>query len=118
MKSEPDEFSIDDLAAARKQTTPWFGVRNYQTRNFMRDPMTVTLVIALLMLGAVAGFLAGLLGLGGGMIMVPLLTLIFTQQGFPPEHVVHIAVATASATILFTSVASVREHQRHDAIVW
>ncbi|MBC8023330.1 MAG: EVE domain-containing protein [Burkholderiales bacterium] len=41
MKSEPDEFSIDDLAAARKQTTPWFGVRNYQARNFMRDHMKV-----------------------------------------------------------------------------
>ena len=41
MKSEPDEFSIDDLAAAPKQTTPWFGVRNYQARNFMRDRMRV-----------------------------------------------------------------------------
>ena len=41
MKSEPDEFSIDDLAAAPKQTTPWFGVRNYQARNFMRDQMQV-----------------------------------------------------------------------------
>jgi len=41
MKSEPDEFSIDDLAAAKKQTTPWFGVRNYQARNFMRDQMHV-----------------------------------------------------------------------------
>ena len=41
MKSEPDEFSIDDLVAARDQTTPWFGVRNYQARNFMRDDMRV-----------------------------------------------------------------------------
>ena len=39
LKSEPDEFSIDDLAAAKKQTTSWFGVRNYQARNFMRDQM-------------------------------------------------------------------------------
>ena len=39
MKSEPDELSIDDLAAAKKQTTEWFGVRNYQARNFMRDQM-------------------------------------------------------------------------------
>ena len=41
MKSEPDEFSIDDLVTAPKQTTPWFGVRNYQARNFMRDEMRV-----------------------------------------------------------------------------
>ena len=39
MKSEPDEFSIDDLVRAPKQTTPWFGVRNYQARNYMRDEM-------------------------------------------------------------------------------
>ena len=41
MKSEPDEFSIDDLVKAPKQTTPWFGVRNYTARNFMRDDMRV-----------------------------------------------------------------------------
>jgi predicted RNA-binding protein with PUA-like domain len=41
MKSEPDEVSIDDLAKAPKQTVPWFGVRNYQARNFMRDQMQV-----------------------------------------------------------------------------
>src|SRR5690348_5985138 len=41
MKSEPDEFSIDDLARAAHRTTPWFGVRNYQARNFMRDQMKV-----------------------------------------------------------------------------
>jgi predicted RNA-binding protein with PUA-like domain len=39
MKSEPSEFSIDDLVAAPEQTTAWFGVRNYQARNFMRDEM-------------------------------------------------------------------------------
>ena len=41
MKSEPDELSIDDLAAMPKKTTAWFGVRNYQARNFMRDQMHV-----------------------------------------------------------------------------
>ena len=41
MKSEPDEFSIDDLVAAPSQSTPWVGVRNYQARNFMRDGMRV-----------------------------------------------------------------------------
>ena len=41
MKSEPDEFSIDDLARAPRKSTPWFGVRNYQARNYMRDAMRV-----------------------------------------------------------------------------
>jgi len=41
MKSEPDEVSLDDLAAAPGQTVPWFGVRNYQARNFMRDAMQI-----------------------------------------------------------------------------
>ncbi len=80
--------------------------------------MDPVLVVAFLALGAVVGFLAGLLGLGGGMTMVPLLTLVFTRQGFAPEHIVHMAVATATATILFTSIASMREHQRHGAIRW
>ncbi len=80
--------------------------------------MDPALVVVFLALGAIVGFLAGLLGLGGGMTMVPLLTFVFTREGFAPEHVVHMAIATATATILFTSIASMREHQRHGAILW
>ena len=80
--------------------------------------MDPALVVAFVLLGTVVGFLAGLLGLGGGMTMVPLLTFVFARQGFAPEHVVHMAIATATATILFTSIASMREHQRHRAILW
>ena len=80
--------------------------------------MDPTLVVAFLVLGTIVGFLAGLLGIGGGMTMVPLLTFVFARQGFAPEHVVHMAIATATATILFTSIASMREHQRHRAILW
>ena len=80
--------------------------------------MDLSLVGAFFVLGGVVGFLAGLLGIGGGMTLVPLLTILFTRQGFPPEHIVHMAVATATATIVFTSVASMREHQRHRAILW
>ena len=80
--------------------------------------MDPTLFVAFVALGAIVGFLAGLLGLGGGMTMVPLLTFIFTRQGFAPEHVVHMAIATATATILFTSIASMREHHRHGAVLW
>jgi uncharacterized protein len=78
----------------------------------------VGLIIALVAMGAIIGFLAGLLGLGGGMTMVPLLTIVFTEQGFPREHVVHLAIATATATILFTSIASTREHHKHGAVLW
>jgi len=76
------------------------------------------LIVVFVALGAVVGFLAGLLGLGGGMTMVPVLTFVFTRQGFAPDHVVHMAIATATATILFTSIASMREHHRHGAVLW
>jgi uncharacterized protein len=76
------------------------------------------LIVAFVAMGAIVGFLAGLLGLGGGMTMVPLLTLAFSHQGFAAAHVVHLAVATATATILFTSIASTREHHRHGAVMW
>ena len=80
--------------------------------------MDPTLVVVFVVLGTIVGFLAGLLGIGGGMTMVPVLTFVFTREGFAPEHVVHIAIATATATILFTSTSSMREHQRHRAILW
>jgi uncharacterized protein len=68
--------------------------------------------------GAVAGFLAGLLGVGGGAIIVPLLVALFEAQGLPGAHVLHLAVGTAMATILFTSVASVRAHSARGAVRW
>ncbi len=80
--------------------------------------MDVSLFVTFVLIGAIVGFLAGLLGIGGGMTMVPLLTIIFTREGFPTEHIVHMALATATATILFTSISSMREHQRHGAIRW
>jgi uncharacterized membrane protein YfcA len=78
----------------------------------------VALIALYLLLGGTLGFLAGLLGIGGGMAMVPLLTIVFTNQGMAPEHVIHLALGTATATILFTGVASTREHHRHGAVVW
>lgn len=80
--------------------------------------MDLSLLAAYLTLGATVGFLAGLLGIGGGMTMVPLLTIVFTREGFPPQHIVHMALATAMATVLFTAISSAREHHRHGAILW
>jgi uncharacterized protein len=76
------------------------------------------LVLELLLLGSVSGFLAGLLGIGGGMLMVPFLTLLLTHKHFPPDLVIKMAVATSLATICFTSIASVRAHQARGAVRW
>lgn len=72
----------------------------------------------LLALGVATGFAAGLLGVGGGMLLVPFLTMILTAQGLALDHVVHMAIATSLATILFTSVSSVRAHHARGAVLW
>ncbi|MCM2309750.1 hypothetical protein CJ010_04070 [Azoarcus sp. DD4] len=69
-------------------------------------------------LGAVVGFFAGLLGIGGGGIMVPMLTTIFLAQGFPLAQVVHMALGTSMAAIVLTSISSLRTHHRHGAVRW
>jgi uncharacterized protein len=76
------------------------------------------LVIELTLMGACAGFLAGLLGIGGGMIMVPFMTFILTAKGFPAEYVLKMAVATALTTICFTSISSVWAHHKRGAVLW
>jgi uncharacterized membrane protein YfcA len=68
--------------------------------------------------GAVAGFLAGLLGVGGGLVIVPVLALVFAAQGFPAAHVMHFALGTSLTSILFTSLSSVRAHHAHGAVEW
>ena len=70
------------------------------------------------LLGAFVGFFAGLLGVGGGGIMVPMLTTLFVAQGFPPENLVHMALGTSMAAIVATSVSSLRSHHRHGAVLW
>lgn len=74
--------------------------------------------LAYLAIGATAGFLAGLLGIGGGMVIVPGLVLVFTAKGFPDQHLMHLALATALTTIVFTSASSVRAHHRYGAVDW
>lgn len=69
-------------------------------------------------LGAAVGFLAGLLGIGGGMTLVPILAAMFAAQALAPDHTVHLALGTAMASVMFTSSASVREHHRHGAVDW
>lgn len=76
------------------------------------------LILELLLIGTCTGFLAGLLGIGGGMIMVPFVTIILTARGIPADYTVKMAVATSLATICFTSLSSVRAHDRRGAVLW
>jgi len=67
-------------------------------------------------LGAFAGVLAGLLGIGGGLVIVPMLNIAFEWQNFPVEHIQHVALGTSLATIIFTSMSSMRAHHKRGAI--
>ena len=78
----------------------------------------IALVFELLALGLATGFLAGLLGVGGGMMLVPFLTLILSNRGVEPGMAVKMAIATAMATIFFTSLSSVRAHHQRGAVRW
>jgi uncharacterized protein len=69
-------------------------------------------------IGAAVGFFAGLLGIGGGAIMVPLLVMVFEAQGLPKAQLMHLAVASGMATILFTSVSSMRAHAVRGSVRW
>lgn len=80
--------------------------------------MMLEWLLGYLALGAVVGFFAGLLGIGGGAIMVPLLVLMFDAQGLPRDAVLHLAVGTSMSTILFTSLSSIRSHHRRGSIRW
>lgn len=68
--------------------------------------------------GAFAGVLAGLLGVGGGVIIVPLLVFTFTAQHLPEAYILHLALGTSLASIIFTSISSLRAHHRRGAVNW
>ena len=78
----------------------------------------ITLLLELATLGLCTGFLAGLLGIGGGMIMVPFVTVILSGRGVDAELSVKMAIATSMATIVFTSISSVRAHHKRGAVRW
>lgn len=80
--------------------------------------MMIGWFISYLALGAFAGFFAGLLGVGGGGVMVPVLAVMFAAQGFADTHLMHLALGTSMATIMFTSVSSLLAHHRHGAVLW
>ena len=81
----------------------------------MLDPL---LIVELGVLGLATGFLAGLLGIGGGMLLVPFLTYILGARQVSPDLAVKMAIATSMATIMFTSISSVRAHNARGAVHW
>ena len=78
----------------------------------------ISVVLLYLAVGAFAGILAGLLGIGGGLVIVPLLIFSFTLQGIPPEVMMHLALGTSLASIVVTSIASFRAHDKRGAVRW
>jgi uncharacterized membrane protein YfcA len=70
------------------------------------------------LLGVIVGIIAGLLGIGGGVVVVPILIFVFTAQGFAAQHMMQLALATSLGSIVFTSVASFMTHHRHGAVRW
>ena len=75
-------------------------------------------MLAYVATGAAVGFLAGLLGIGGGMTLVPVLAAMFAAQHFAPAHGVHLALGTGMASVVFTSSSSVRAHHRLGGVDW
>lgn len=81
--------------------------------------ITVWSVFAIyLAFGAIAGVLAGLMGIGGGLVIVPMLVFCFTILGVLHEHIMHIALGTSLASIIFTSISSFMAHHRRGAVRW
>lgn len=80
--------------------------------------MSLDALLPLLGLGLVSGFLAGLLGIGGGMLMVPVLTALLESRGVAPTLAVKMAIATSMACIVATSASSLRAHHKRGAVRW
>ena len=78
----------------------------------------LTIILIYLGLGVVVGILAGLLGVGGGLIIVPMVVFTLTWQGVPSQHLMHLALGTSLASIIFTSVSSFWAHHKRGAVHW
>lgn len=80
--------------------------------------MSVEIILMYLAVGLIAGVLAGLLGVGGGVVIVPMLVFCFVQQGVQAEVIMHLALGTSLASIIFTSISSFMSHHKHGAVEW
>ena len=75
-------------------------------------------LLVYLALGLGAGFIAGLLGVGGGLVMVPVLTWAYAREGFTATYNIHLALGTSLAVIVLTAISSLRAHHAHGAVDW
>ena len=75
-------------------------------------------LLSYVVLGLASGFVAGLFGVGGGLTIVPILLMLFQAQGFPEGQIMHLALGTAMATIVVTSISSMRAHDRQGGVRW
>ncbi len=75
-------------------------------------------IAAYLGIGAIAGVIAGLFGVGGGLLIVPVLVMIFSAHGMSSDVITHLAIGTSLAAIIPTSISSMTTHHRHGAILW
>ncbi len=80
--------------------------------------MSLEIVVMYLAVGLIAGLLAGLLGVGGGVVIVPMLIFCFVKQGIQPDLIMHMALGTSLASIIFTSISSFMSHHRRGAVDW
>jgi len=78
----------------------------------------LTILLTYSLVGAVSGVLAGLLGIGGGLVIVPMLVFCFTWQQIPNEQIMHLALGTSMASIIFTAVSSFWAHHKRGAVHW
>ncbi|WP_319759321.1 sulfite exporter TauE/SafE family protein [Maridesulfovibrio sp.] len=78
----------------------------------------ISTLLIFVVLGIFAGILAGLLGIGGGLVIVPILVFTLPPLGIPEVHLMHIALGTSLASIIFTSISSMRSHNKRGAVRW
>lgn len=103
-------------APQMENTGSRYRIMGYTPRNKERKMMSILAMY--LVVGAAAGILAGLMGIGGGLVIVPMLVFCFSQQGISDQAIMHLALGTSMASIMFTAVSSFWSHHRRGAVRW
>lgn len=86
--------------------------------DYLLSVFSLEVILLFLLLGSVVGLLAGLFGVGGGIVTVPVLILGLPLVGIPDNHAIHVAVGTSLATIVITSLSSIRAHHKRGGVIW